>query len=188
MRIGVDIDGVLYQWEKTARYMLREVYPKACALHRAALSRPSDGWNYIERTVPKEAWEWLWTHGVKRGLFRYGHLYSGVIEAMERLSMLGKVIIVTHRPASAVNDTLAWLAYNRFDVAGVHILTNGENKACVEDLTYFIDDKPENIIDMNDNGYTECVLMRRPWNASFAWPGYAVDNLDEYAHLIRESH
>lgn len=192
MRIGVDIDGVLYQWEKTARYMLREVLPNSPYKAKPhMLHEPSTHWGYIEGAIEPRHWQWLWTHGVARGLFRHGHLYPGVIEAMERLSMLGKVIIVTHRPASAVNDTLAWLAYQQFEIDGVHILTNGETKASVKDLSWFVDDKPENIADMLGNGYTRCVLMNRMWNRrpSCFNPHeynrvYDVDSLGDFASLV----
>jgi uncharacterized HAD superfamily protein len=173
LRIGLDIDGVMYHWEKTARYMLREILPNSPYKGDPALERPSTGWNYIEHNVAPEHWKWLWSEGVKLGLFRYGHMFKGTIEAVRHLAELGDIIVITHRPAAAVPDTLAWLAYQQLPLAGVHILTHQEPKSTVEACDFFLDDKPENCIDMNDTG-AEVWLMDRPWNQHCNWPNRAT--------------
>jgi uncharacterized HAD superfamily protein len=172
LRIGIDLDGVCYHWEKTARYMLREILPNSPYKGDPALERPSMGWDYIEHNVAPEHWKWLWSEGVKLGLFRYGHMFKGTIEAVRKLAQLGDIIVITHRPAAAVPDTLAWLAYQQLPLAGVHILTHQEPKSTVEPCDFFLDDKPENCIDMNDTG-AEVWLMDRPWNQHCNWPNRA---------------
>jgi uncharacterized HAD superfamily protein len=172
LRIGIDLDGVCYHWEKTARYMLREILPNSPYKGDPSLERPSTGWDYIEHNVAPEHWKWLWSEGVKLGLFRYGHMFKGTIEAVRKLAQLGDIIVITHRPAAAVPDTLAWLAYQQLPLAGVHILTHQEPKSTVEPCDFFLDDKPENCIDMNDTG-AEVWLMDRPWNRHCIWPNRA---------------
>lgn len=160
LRFGIDVDGVLYQWDKTARYMLRTEfgYPKD-----GPLGQPGTYWNSMQDVVTKEHWSWLWNSGVKQGLFRYGHLYKGSIEALRELNKLGDIVIITHRPRSAVQDTIDWLSYMKFPVNEVHMFTNGEAKSTVK-CDLYLDDKPENFDDFVNNTNGLPLLWRRPWN------------------------
>ncbi len=147
MRIAVDLDGVLYEWDKTARYMLRHYKNHA---RSGPMGTPATSWNYIEEHIPQADWKWLWTEGVDLGLFRYGHVVTGAQSAIRDMRTAGNTVIVaTHRPASAVPDTIAWLDLFQKKEAGVvfdgiHILTNGEPKHTVA-ADVLIDDKPANL-------------------------------------------
>ncbi len=202
MRIGLDIDGVIYQWDKTARYMLREVLPNSPynepdeffqdGLFRgmrmkSPLRQESQSWDYIQKHVAPEHWEWLWTEGVRLGLFRYGHLFPGAVQAVRKMAEKNDVILVTHRPKAAVKDTLAWLALQDLPIVGLHLLTEGEPKSTVRpSFDAFIDDKPENVEDVSEN--SDCmnvILMRRPWNRHFKWSyGMTFDTLEEVANEL----
>lgn len=165
MRIGLDIDGVMYKWDKTARYMLRDVLPNSP--YKEVLQQESQGWDWIKEQVTPEHWEWLWTEGVRLGLFRYGHLYPGTIQAVRRLAEIGDVVLITHRPKTAVTDTLAWLGLLNLPIAGLHLLTNMEPKSLVQpQCDVYLDDKPDNVTDLYLKTSAKLVcLMRRPWNA-----------------------
>lgn len=169
MRIGLDIDGVMYKWDKTARYMLREVLPNSP--YKEVLKQESQSWDWIKEQILPGHWAWLWKQGVELGLFRYGHLYPGTIQAVRELATIGEVILITHRPKQAVTDTLAWLAYQNLPITGVHLLTNEENKGLVRPgCDVYLDDKPENFMDYIKHSDGTPFLMRRPWNQHFAWP------------------
>jgi 5'(3')-deoxyribonucleotidase len=192
MRINFDLDGVLYQWDKTARYMLREILPGSPYSKNGPLGKQSTDWHYIQQNVQPEHWDWLWKEGVALGLFRHGHMFPGAIKIVRQLAQLGEIFIVTHRPKQAVPDTLAWLAYQQLPISGVHILTNGEPKSSVVTEGIFIDDKPDNVHDV-DRVHSDAVttyLMRRPWNAGINWIR-TVESLAEfgacvYNHRIQE--
>lgn len=166
MRIGVDIDGVCYQWDKTARYMLREILPMSPYTKDGPLGQPSAHWDHIQEMVVPEHWDWLWTEGVKLGLFRHGHLFPGTIEAIRKLSELGDVVAITHRPKSAVMDTLAWLAFQDLPLAGLHLLTGQEPKSTVKpECDIYIDDKFLNCVDLANNTNCRAVIcMMRQWS------------------------
>lgn len=166
MKIGLDIDGVMYMWQKTACYMIREVLPNSPYKHRKDLCEENwSGWNWLKDQVAPEHWDWLWTEGVRLGLFRYGHLYPGTIQAVRRLAEIGDVMLITHRPKQAVNDTLAWLGFLDLPLAGLHILVNQEPKSSVKpECDMYVDDKPENITDLSRHTSGLAYLMRRPWN------------------------
>jgi len=184
VRIGLDIDGVMYKWDKTARYMLREVLPDSP--YKETLKQEAQHWDWIKDNVSPEHWDWLWTEGVRLGLFRYGHLYSGTIQAVRKLATLGEVVLITHRPKQAVNDTLDWLAFQQLPISGVHLLTNMEPKSQVQpECDVYLDDKAENVLDLAKNTSGEAYLMRRPWNMTLLPTAPSVVTWDQFVNTIR---
>ena len=191
MRIGVDVDGVMYKWSKTARYMLREMLPGSPYTREGPMGQEADRWDYIKDNVAPEHWKWLWTEGVRLGLFRHGHIIKGAIEGVNALATDGHdVVIITHRPKAAVTDTLQWLAFANFPLAGVHILTDQQPKSTVP-CDVYIDDKPENVIDMATvSGVKLVALYDAPWNQKFVlspegWPIKRVRSWKEFIRLVR---
>lgn len=189
MRIGLDVDGVMYQWDKTARYMLRDVLPDSPYTKDGPLGVESKNWHYIKEQVSREHYNWLWNEGVKLGLFRHGHMYPGTIQAVRALAKLGDIVIITHRPDKAVRDTLAWLAYHELPLSEIHILSNQEPKSQVR-VDFFLDDKPENCVDMRQNG-GEVFLMSRPWNKAWRIPEGSgigiVSGWEPFVDFVRDS-
>lgn len=182
MRIGLDIDGVMYKWDKTARYMLRDVLPNSP--YKETLQQESQYWDWIKKNVSAEHWEWLWNDGVRLGLFRYGHLYPGTIQAVRKLAEIGDVVLITHRPRVAVTDTLAWLGLLNLPLSGLHLLTNSEPKSIVQpQCDVYLDDKPENIEDLRKNTTAYAYLMRRPWNQDYKKDYGVVGSWDEFVRL-----
>lgn len=154
MRIGIDLDGVLYEYDKTARFMLRHYKGHS---ESGPMGAPSTSWNYIQEHIPAEDWKWLWSEGIALGLFRYGHVVTGSQSAIRDIRSAGNtVIVITHRPSEAVPDTIAWLDLFQKPEAGVvldgiHILSSGEPKSSVQ-ADLLIDDKPSNLDDWIGHG------------------------------------
>lgn len=165
--IAVDVDGVLYHWERTARYMLRRKRRRDNLAIPSALDFPSTGWDMIEELVSEADWDWLWSEGIEQGLFRYGHVVGGSLEGIEALHDFADLVIVTSRPEQAVNDTLAWLSLmlDKVDLTGIHILSHGQAKSTVQPLPdLLIDDGPHNMRDWTANTDSPFVLFSQPWN------------------------
>jgi 5'(3')-deoxyribonucleotidase len=179
--IALDLDGVCYEWSRTARYMLR-------TYRGADLQGEAKVWDWnISEGVSPVSWDWLWTEGVSLGLFRYGHMVKDCRVGLQELTELGyKLKVVTHRPAEAVNDTLDWISFYMRDVplAGIHIFSNQEPKSQV-DADILIDDRQENVQEWRETG-RPAILFDRPWNQSYehdpsrayGWNG-VLDLLDE---------
>lgn len=186
-RIGLDLDGVCYQWEKTARYMLREILPNSPYTKDGPLGQPSTSWDYIEGNVSKEHWRWLWDSGIPLGLFRHGHLYPGTIKAIRELAEFADVIVCTSRHKQAVVDTCSWLDYQRLPIKGVHIL-GGEPKSSIKPCDVWIDDKPENCYDLQSTGALVCI-PDRPWNqhANHTDGLIRVHSWDEFVKIAKEA-
>lgn len=157
--IGVDLDGVVYQFHSAWAYMLRT--------YRGVVMPPENQWQWDTPDVygSEEDREWLWTEGVRLGLFRYGHIEKGAIVGLRALSEKHEVVAVTHRPRVAVPDTLAFLSYANLPWSGVHILSEKQPKTSVA-WDVLIDDKPENIEDAVHHARA-AVLFKQPWNQHY---------------------
>lgn len=159
----------MYHFQKTYCYMMNTM--KGYNLDYEKWS----GWDWPETEggVTNNDRLWIWSAGVKLGLFRYGHLYRGTIEGVRSLSKLGDVVVITHRPETAVQDTLDWLSYLRLPFKEVHLLTQGQAKSQVK-CDLYVDDKPENCIDFAENTDGTPLLWLRPWNGEWV-EGYSGD-------------
>lgn len=166
-RIALDLDGVVYNYSATACYLLNHY--KGYKLNW----EETNSWDWLKEQVNNNDWQWLWTGGIKEGLFRYGHLIKGAAEGVKELVKLGKVAAVTSRPPTAVQDTLDFLAYMRFPISEVHI-TQGNKADLKPDVA--IDDGPHNIIDYLTAGIPTIQYMRK-YNAH-------VLNTDINRHIL----
>ena len=175
MRIAVDLDGVVYEWFRTYRYMVNR--------YRNRNLPPVEEWwteyNADLRVVSREDRDWVWTEGVTKGLFRYGHMVKDARWGLEALHELGhEFTIVTHRPESAVPDTLSWLGYYLAGIPtrDVRFLSQQQTKTLVE-ADLLIDDKTENCLDWWKVNGGDSLLFDRVWNRS--------DDVRMHPHIIR---
>jgi 5'(3')-deoxyribonucleotidase len=176
--VALDLDGVLYEWHRTVRYMMREYQ---------GVMMPDDAWDTWDAHklyYTPEQERWLWSEGVGLGLFRYGHVVKGAIIGMRALQLSGyRLYVVTHRPRNAVPDTIAWLNLLQkpgvvtFD--GVAILSDGQPKSTIE-ADILVDDKPENIQEWHGHG-KRAIIYDQQWNRDFQWQDRAMN----WAHLTR---
>lgn len=156
MIFGIDLDGVVYKWSDTARFMLEEQF---------GIKVPEqEHWGTWDESLKKEHWDWLWTDGIKQGLFRHGHIYKGSIDALNKLSELGEIMIITSRPKTAHPDTLDWLSFHKVPTSRVVMLGPGANKAHVAPTCQlYVDDKVTNCNELATLD-TRVVLWGRPWS------------------------
>lgn len=168
--IGLDLDGVCYHFDRTARYMLRRRISDRCDPVPIELYEPSKYWDALKDVVPKEDWKWLWSDGVKQGLFRYGHVVGGSIEGVQALNDLGDVIAVTSRPKEAVHDTLVWLStmFDKAPLSGIVIQSFGQKKSEVSPAPdVYVDDAPHNADDILANTSSSVILYSAPHNQDY---------------------
>lgn len=158
MRIGVDLDGVGYAWDKTARFLLK--------WHHGWDLPESQTWDSIQEAVDKDAWQWLWSDAItKHGLYRHGHLLKGFKEAMDALDARHDVVILTARPSKARQDTLAWLSYHQIPTKEVHILGKEPKSSIACDV--YIDDGPHNVVELVENRpEAKVICWSRPYNSA----------------------
>lgn len=173
--IAVDCDGVLYCWDRTVRYMLREKYKKDGWTYPPELDEPATSWNAVEEAVSPDMWEWVWTEGVEQGLFRHGDVMSGAIFGVQALHEFADLMIVTSRPEQGVYDTMSWLVHHlrqTVPLVGIHILSHGQDKSTVTPMPdLLIDDGPHNMEDWLENTDSTFLLFDQPWNRDVDYIG-----------------
>ena len=172
MRIAVDMDEVLYSWERTARYLLRHEYRGLPQWIAGTLNRPFDRWN-IDEQIGRDAYDWLFEEGIQLGLFRHGHVITGAMRGVRALKAAGhELVIVTHRAVGGVQDTLAWIDFHfgrelPYPWDGVEILSDMRSKTSVP-WDAIIDDSPKNIdeaLQVGAAGYQ----FAAAWNGWDGW-------------------
>lgn len=156
VRLGLDLDGVIYRWGDTARYLLETYWNLS--------NVPLEG--RIENYIPQKANTWLWNEGVKKhGLFRYGSIYKGSREFLNRMEKYCDNIVITARPASAIPDTLDWLSYQKLPTAEIHILGPDQKKSSVKPrCDLYLDDASHVAEDLLQKTKATIILPDRPSN------------------------
>lgn len=186
MRIVIDLDGPVYEYARTARYMINHYIRKPNEL--PLLPPVAEFWTeWWPKEISKEEWGWLNANGIKLGLFRYGHVTRGAIVGLRALHEAGHSLVVgTHRPEPAVPDTLAWLSYLNLPWSDVHILSNEEPKTQING-DILVDDKPANILPWLKLGRSG-ILFDRPWNKqpSFSRRAYDWEAVIDHVAAITE--
>jgi hypothetical protein len=162
MRIGVDIDGVLFPWDDVAARLASErfglLYPG-----------PSSHWHHLKDTLPPDAWRWLWTQEGSDAVFsRLWEVYPGIVGVVRELFKAGhEVHFVTHRdPRHTAVWTGAYLTYHfgRYQWAGVHIIRNSVEKHRLLRWDAFVEDKPETVLALLKEERIRVFAPARPWN------------------------
>lgn len=165
LRFGLDMDGVLYDWHSAARFLLSQWSGREITEKELFSTWRS---NFDEIAGPG-ADDFLWGEGVRQGLFRHGHVRKGAIAFTQELDKIADIVIVTHRPRQARQDTLDWLAFHRIPIKEIHLLENMEPKWEV-DLDCLLDDKFDNVQDFYANTDKTGLLWSRAWNEMYYWP------------------
>lgn len=165
MRIGFDIDGVLYPW--------------TAAVNDAVIERfdiPDPGehqyWDYLKERLTGEQWQWVWSDEAAPAVFgRYLHMEDGCTACDTLLLCEYDVHFITHRdPRKTASITARWLGERFRRYAGLHVLGNGINKSDLVrglGLAVMIDDKPEVCDDVLRNSNAEVFMPTRPWNSRY---------------------
>lgn len=160
LRLGLDIDGVLYRWTSTAQHLLGEYWNNDPG--------ESQDWDWIKNHVSKETWKWLWSDGVEKyGLFRYGSLFKGSRDFLIRAEPYCDNVVITSRPANAVRDTMDWLSYQKVPTAEVHIIGVTPKSQVMPQCDVYIDDATHNCLDLLQNTEADVIMPDRPWNQDF---------------------
>lgn len=158
MRLGIDLDGVVADFNGGWTRLYNRDH--GTNIEAASVTR----WNHIPDLTHfrhmGEFWKWAADlDGVS--LFRHLDTFPGALEALDELAQDHEIVIVTTKPAFAVNDTHEWIAEHRIPTIEVHIT---EDKWEV-DCDVFLDDGPH-VLPGLVAGRPESLVCRyvRPWN------------------------
>ncbi|GAB3863265.1 5'-nucleotidase [Nocardioides maradonensis] len=162
MRIGIDLDGVCYDFSASLRTYLEMSggLPDGCVYADVLRWEFYEDWGFS-----LDEFKQLCHDGVNAGvIFTHGDPFPGVHEAFSRIRVAGHTIhIVTDRsfgrPGAAAAATIDWLA--RHDLSFDSITFTADKTVAGVDA--MVDDKPENYAALRDAG-VDAHLLTRPWN------------------------
>lgn len=158
LRFGLDVDGVLYNFDWTARRLITQ--------HFENIDMPpfSHEWGSIKDEAGAEAWRWLWSaDGGLRMLFTEGDPYPGAVEAAQEIAKLADIVIITSVPGAAVYDRVDWLARQRVPCSELHVTT--QPKHLIKPYCdIYIDDGPHNVQDLRNHTSATVLVWDRPYN------------------------
>lgn len=183
LRIGFDLDGVVYDFRKALSEFLVASGRTECTIE-AALPH----WDFFEGWgLNLNEYLDLYRAGVDAGyVLRVGDPYPGAVDATRTLAAAGHSIhIVTDRSVGTdagapARHTAAWLAEHGFVFDS---LTFSSDKTVVP-TDYFIDDRYENYVARRSAGQN-CHLLTRPWNADLGdHTTTRVASVDEFVEVI----
>lgn len=154
MRVGIDLDGVTYDFVGA----LRARIAKARRQPQAQLGDPTCWEYWDEWSMNEDEWKQHFAAGVKAGdLFSRGKpLDHGSINLIHSMH---SVHIVTDRPRGAHGATRDWLS--KHNILYDSLTFTADKTSVPTDV--FVDDKPENVEALEAVG-VDAVLFDRPWN------------------------
>lgn len=168
LRVGVDVDGVLYQWEPTARLLLNREFGLELT--------ESPYWNYLNDNTTKAQMDWLWDSHFTypagldappvtfRGVFAYGPAYPEAAKALREIRSLGhKIALITSMPNEAISERVNWLRTAGMVFDEFHT-THAKDKSKVA-CDVYIEDSAENITRIaEERPHAGVYLVDRAWN------------------------
>lgn len=163
MRVGFDLDGVLYDFGNSVRRYLDSI-GKSYGWKDDA--HEPHHWDFYEYWgMDRKEFAQLCHDGVDAGFIFRGGIRPNAIEAIERVARLGhEIIIITDRqfgstPKNSHDATCEWLAEHGIEYDE---LVFSADKTCVQ-TDLFVEDKLENYDALMAAG-TPCYLINRAWN------------------------
>lgn len=201
-RVGIDLDGVIYDFNGSLRTWLRKNIDKY-PLDKYPFSGAYRWEFYEDWGLTQEEFVAECHAAADAGhLFRYGEPLDNARSELNRLRATGHVIVlITDRSfgttVGKVNPselaTLAWIKQWDIPYDELHFTAN---KTTIP-VDYMIDDRPKNFTEFQEGTLTDVWLRTRPWNKhSFecdarveslrGYVSYVINT--EYRNVIEETH
>lgn len=182
-QVGIDLDGVVCNFMEGFLKISRKLFHK-----------PSKGW--VQRywdveVLSKEEMDRMWRH-IKhtRNFWMSLEKLENTNALMRRQKEMNLFFLTTRVPSdglSVMEQSMEWLA-RQYCIPGAYVaVTNEKGKECKAlNIEYFIDDKPENCLDIVKNSSrTKVFLQDATYNRTFTHSKVErVANLNEYIRTI----
>lgn len=184
MRVGFDLDGVLFDFGKSVREYMDSIGLKHGwendALHPQT-------WNFFEHWgMTTKDFVQLCHDGVDAGYIFRNNVRNGAVEAVEMVKDMGhEIIVITDRqfgstPEKSHQATYDW--WEDFKFPAYDELHFSSDKTSVY-TDIFVEDKLENYDAVTAAG-TECYLINRPWNFVEGCERHRLNGILEYPAAV----
>lgn len=181
MKIGVDLDGVLYNFHGAFIDHLRA----SGQYERYEVKHVFDRWNFFEQWgMSQEEFVSHCNSGVDSGIIFRGPARKRAASSLRRIKKAGNEIhIITDRsfgstPEASKQATYDWLNEHQIPYDSV---TFSADKTVVK-TDMFVEDKLENY-DALDKAGTEVYLINRPWNRRTDFRR-RISGITEFANIV----
>lgn len=169
MRIGIDLDGVVYDFVASFRRYLTDVVGWVGPLPEPTTWNVWEDWG-----MSMEQWARWFAAGVEAGhIFRDGEPIEGAAQVIRAAKDHGHdVFIVTHREQhpKAISSTHEWLAEHQIPY---DVIAFARDKTVIP-VDVFIEDNVDNAWALEASG-VHALLFDQPWNRR--WKGLPVRDL-----------
>lgn len=173
MRIGLDLDGVIYPWHDSIYRHFREF--------KGFTGEEAEFWDYF-RSLPLNTIEYF----VSIPIFYLDTTpRTSTLEVLPALADLGEIYYITSRQPSLHRATLKF--FGIYDLPFKENLYFAEDKASVirlKRIDYYLDDLPRFIDQVY--GLTDCYLMAQPHNRNQREGYDVVNSMKEFYNKIVE--
>lgn len=178
MRLGIDLDGVVANFTEGWMRFYNDQHGTSLEVD------DSKRWNdivHLTRFVHMDEF-WDWAADLDgRSLFWHLEPFPGAVEALVELADAGhSIVILTQKPAYAVDDTKEWVKRVGIPASEVHIL----DRKWEVDCQVYLDDGPYMLpyLVRHRPDATVCRYVR-PWNDPVAG-AIDVHDFDEFREVV----
>lgn len=163
LRLGIDLDGVVADFN--AGWMLRYNQEFGTNLTEDLVDHWDAAHDLTHFEDMADFWQWAGASRVGPTMFRNLTTYPGALEALHKLAICHKIVILTMKPDWAAHDTYAWIADNRLPTREVHLI----RKKWEVDCDIYLDDSPF-VVPQLVQQRPDSIVCRfvRPWNKPVA--------------------
>lgn len=174
LRIGLDIDGVVYDWHNSLYVHYRSL--------EGFNGSFSEFWIDFIPTLPKEKLEYLITLD---HLYETSGIAPSVALSLDRLASIGDIYYITARGAQLSRLTDRFFRKSKLpDFDNITYTDDKVQAAKLYELDYFVDDFPKYVEPML--GVCNSYLMARPWNRDYQDKLPTITSLDDlYAIIVK---
>lgn len=175
-RAGVDLDGVVHDWETNTRRLLRN--------YLGVDVTPSQTYNWIKdecaRLGRPDAWSELWSHWVP-SMFS-GEAYPGATDGVCALAQTHDLVLITRRPRTALGATLRWLTSHDVSPSELVVLHDPSRPKSATPCNWYVDDSPAEVDELATAG-KRVYVMDRTWNRELP-QRYGVTRVADWPDLL----
>ena len=104
MKIGIDMDGVIYDWADAAIKTIKEAYGLELTMEDWSTARTTELLKSKLPELENASREEIYSKVCPPGFFKNLKPYEGAIEAVKKLSKMADIVFVT-KPLEYINST-----------------------------------------------------------------------------------
>jgi uncharacterized HAD superfamily protein len=166
MKIGFDIDGVVYDWH-------RALYPTLVHNHHTEKCFDLFWRDQVNGNGEIDPDTWLYLRHDES--FYSNPPIPFVAQYLQWLNQDHELWFVTQRPPSLEEFTKQWFVYHSIPFA--HITCVIDKKNLVKDLEWFVEDNPHNVVKLSV--VTRMIVIKKPWNEHLRGNFPMYDNISQ---------